>query len=83
MHILFCYMYMLEIARLYNYTIQFTADNQLNAKPRSSKDVRMQHFRIHKEDAINVIRTHLAYIANVKKPCHIKQQFTVLKARAS
>ena len=27
-----------------------TADNQLNAKPRLSKGVRMQHFRFHKED---------------------------------
>ena len=35
--------------------ILYTADNQLNAKPRLSKDVRrMQHFRFHKEDAINV-----------------------------
>ena len=32
----------------------FTADNQLNAKLRLSKYVRMQHFRFHKEDAINV-----------------------------
>ena len=30
-----------------------------------------------------LIRTHLAYIANAKKSCYIKQQFTVLKARAS
>ena len=29
------------------------------------------------------IRTHLAYIANAKKSFYIKQQFTVLKARAS
>ena len=29
-----------------------TVDNQLNAKRRLSKDVRMQHFRFHKEDAI-------------------------------
>ena len=36
-----------------------TADNQLNAKPRLSKDVRMQHFRFHKEDAINVNKVHL------------------------
>ena len=32
---------------------------------------------------ILLIRTHLAYIANAKKLCYIKQQFTVLKARAS
>ena len=31
----------------------------------------------------NKIRTHLAYIAYAKKLCYIKQQFTVLKARAS
>ena len=30
-----------------------------------------------------LIRTHLAYIANAKNSCYIKQQFTVLKARAS
>ena len=30
----------------------------------------------------NKIRTHLAYIANAKKSFYIKQQFTVLKARA-
>ena len=35
------------------------------------------------QSVINVIRTHLAYIANAKKSCYIKQQFTVLKARAS
>ena len=29
------------------------------------------------------IRTHLAYTDNVKKSRYIKQQFTVLKARAS
>ena len=32
---------------------------------------------------LSSIRTHLAYIANAKKSCYIKQQFTVLKARAS
>ena len=31
----------------------------------------------------NAIRTHISYIANAKKSCYIKQQFTVLKARAS
>ena len=36
-----------------------TADNQLNAKPRLSKDVRMQHFRFHKEDAININKVYL------------------------
>ena len=36
-----------------------TADNQLNAKPRLSKDVRMQHFRFHKMDAINVNKVYL------------------------
>ena len=36
-----------------------TADNQLNAKPRLSKDVRMQHFRFHEEDAVNVNKVHL------------------------
>ena len=35
-----------------------TADNQFNAKPRLSKDVRMQHFRFHKEDAINVNKVY-------------------------
>ena len=36
-----------------------TADNRLNAKPRLRKDVRMQHFRFHKEDAINVNKVYL------------------------
>ena len=36
-----------------------TADNQLNAKPRLSKDVRMQHFGFHKDDAINVNKVYL------------------------
>ena len=40
----------------------YTADNQLNAKPRLSKDVRMQHFRFHKEDAINVYTVYLFQI---------------------
>ena len=35
------------------------ADNQLNAKPRLSKDVCMQHFWFHKEDAINVNKVYL------------------------
>ena len=39
-----------------------TADNQLNAKPRLSKDVRMQHFGFHKEDAINVNKMYLFQI---------------------
>ena len=38
--------------------ILYTADNQLNAKPRLSKDVRMQHFRFHREDAINVNKVY-------------------------
>ena len=44
----------MHVRHLYN-----TADNQLNAKPRLSKDVRMQHFRFHKEDAINVNKAYL------------------------
>ena len=40
-------------------SLTFTADNQLNAKPGLSKDVRMQHFRLHKEDAINVNKVNL------------------------
>ena len=36
-----------------------TADNQLNVKPRLSVDFRMQHFRFHKEDAINVNKKYL------------------------
>ena len=36
-----------------------TADTQLNAKSRLSKDVRMQHFRFHNEDAINVNKVYL------------------------
>ena len=36
-----------------------TADNQLNAKSRLSKDVHMQHFRFHKEDAVNVNNVYL------------------------
>ena len=39
--------------------IFYTADNQLNAKPRLSKDMRMQHFRFHKEDAINENKVYL------------------------
>ena len=39
--------------------ISSTADNQLNAKPRLSKDVRMQHFRFYKEDAINIKKVYL------------------------
>ena len=35
------------------------ADNQLNAKPRLSKDVHMQHFRFHKKDAININKVYL------------------------
>ena len=40
-------------------SLLLTADNQLNAKPRLSKDVRMQHFQFHKEDAINVNKVYL------------------------
>ena len=42
-----------------------TADNQLNAKPRLSKDVRLQHFRFHKEDAINVNKVYLFRIPGI------------------
>ena len=34
-------------------------------------------------DIICDIRTHFVYKAKAKKSCYIKQQFTVLKVRAS
>ena len=34
-------------------------------------------------DFLTPIRTQLAYKANAKNSCYIKQQFTVLKARVS